>query len=212
MFDTSIKAYGITGKFFQICVKSSYQRTVERRNLAADDRPVFLYADECQHFVTSSDREFLATCRSSRCATVFLTQNLGGLQAALGGGSQGEAEAAAIIGNLNTKVIHANSDSPTNSWAADLIGKSRQIMANSNQSRNENYAFGGLMNIDQQGQSSTGFSESLEYVVQPAEFSGFRTGGPANAGAVDAVLFQTGRRFASSGMPFTFVTFQQALR
>jgi hypothetical protein len=165
--------------------------------------------DEAQSFVTSRDHEFLATCRSSKVANVLLTQNLGSLEAALGGDRKGEAQARTLIGNLNTKVFCANGDHPTNQWAADLLGKEPQLMMSGNESHQNEASLQALMGLDQPGQTSAGFSETIDFRVQPADFAALRTGGPTNGFCVDAILFKTGASFPSTGAPYAAVSFRQ---
>jgi hypothetical protein len=55
-----------------------------------------------------------------------------------------------------------------------------------------------------------GFSESLEFAVEPGEFGrAFQTGGPRNGNIVSGVWFQSGRRFEASGTNFLPVRFRQ---
>lgn len=57
---------------------------------------------------------------------------------------------------------------------------------------------------------SGGFSETMDYEVEPAEFSrSLRTGGPANGREVTGVWFQAGKRFQSSKRNYLHVRFQQ---
>jgi hypothetical protein len=47
---------------------------------------------------------------------------------------------------------------------------------------------------------SRGYSESMEYVIEPGEFARIlKTGGRANGGIVSGVWFQSGRVFGASG-------------
>ncbi len=57
---------------------------------------------------------------------MYLTQNLPSYFAAFGGANS-RSEVEAFIGNLQTKIFHANGDPTTNSWAAESIGKTRQM-------------------------------------------------------------------------------------
>jgi hypothetical protein len=204
-----VKEFCVVGLTAQIIFKYAFQRTIERRDVNISQLPAFLWADEFQNFVTEYDYQFLATCRSARVACVLLTQNLSGLEAALGGAQKGEAAARALVGQLNTRVIHANGCPHTNSWAADLLGKDRLCLMSGNQSRQQEVSVSALLGLQQPAQLSSGFSEQIDYRVQPSEFSQLRTGGPANGGLVDAYVFQNGRLLPSTGLPFTRVVFQQ---
>ncbi len=128
-----VKEFNELGQFSQVLFKFIWQRAVERRISAdlsreeaqATARPVFLWADESQFFVNSYDALFQSTARSSRACTVYLTQNLPSYFSAFGG-QNARSDAESFLGNLQTKIFHANGDPSTNNWAADSIGKTRQ--------------------------------------------------------------------------------------
>ncbi len=204
------KTFRETGVLANVITKYCWQRSIESRDVTRSARPVFLWCDEFQTFVTSHDAQFLATCRSARAGTILLTQNVPGVYAALGGGDKGRAEADAIFANCNLKVFHSNSDPQTNQWASTLIGRTRQFMANGNNS----YAADDMLGMGAPlamtgGTSTAGFSEVYEFEVQPSTFSTLRTGGPANGWCVDAIVFQNGRVFTASGRNWLPVTFRQ---
>lgn len=213
LIDLPVKEFAEVGQFAQVLWKYTFQRSAERRDIAANPRGVFLWADEAHHFVTSYDMQFQTTCRSSRVATVLLSQNYSNFIAALGGGEKGQAETDSLLANLNTKVLHANGDPVTNEWASGLIGRSRQFVANGSSTytaEDQASAVLGLEWLGASGSTSAGFSEAFEYEVQPREFTRLRTGGPANRGLVDAIVFQNGRVFRESGRTWLPVTFQQS--
>jgi hypothetical protein len=119
-----VKEYNELGQFAQVLFKFVWQRAVERRasgipraDAEQKIRPVFLWADESQFFVNSYDSLFQSTARSSRACTVYLTQNLPSYLAAFSGANS-RAEAEAFLGNLQTKIFHANGDPSTNTTAA----------------------------------------------------------------------------------------------
>jgi hypothetical protein len=66
------------------------------------------------------------------------------------------------------------------------------------------------MGFENPGQVNVGTNQNMDYRIQPADFSTFMTGGPDNGGVVEALIHQSGRTFRSTGLPFTFVRFQQA--
>jgi len=129
-----IKEFNELGQFAQVLFKFIWQRAVERRIPAGVDRkaaetsirPVFLWADESQFFVNSYDALFQSTARSSRACTVYLTQNLPSYHSAFGG-ANARSDTESFLGNLQCKIFHAQGDPVTNNWAADSIGKSRQV-------------------------------------------------------------------------------------
>ena len=201
LIDLPVKEYYELGIFAQVLFKYVWQRAVERRippeisraQSQETIRPVFLWADESQFFVNAHDALFQSTARSSRACTVYLTQNLPGYESALAS-SGGRAAAEAFLGNLQTKIFHANGDPRTNNWAADSIGRTRQLQFNTGLNQAE---------ISRASQQSTGAGTTVEHVVQPQEFTELRTGGVENGGIVDAIIFQGGRRClaAEKGKP-----------
>jgi type IV secretory pathway TraG/TraD family ATPase VirD4 len=123
--DLPLKRYEHIGRVAQILVKYLWQKATERRTVYPHTRPVFLFADEAQLFISSYDMEFLSTARSARAATVYITQNLPSLYASIGG-AHPQDRVDALVGNFQTKIFHANTCHRTNQWAADMIGKAVQ--------------------------------------------------------------------------------------
>jgi type IV secretory pathway TraG/TraD family ATPase VirD4 len=191
-----VKEFNELGQFAQVLFKFIWQRAVERRIPAGTDRktaqatarPVFLWADESQFFVNSYDALFQSTARGARASTVYLTQNLPTYFSAFGG-QNSRSDAESFLGNLQTKIFHANGDPTTNNWAADSIGKTRQATFYGGMS--EAMARGGAMN------QSAGGSMVIEFVVQPQEFTMLRTGGEESDFQVDSIIFQGGRRWVA---------------
>jgi hypothetical protein len=57
---------------------------------------------------------------------------------------------------------------------------------------------------------SHGYSESMEYAIEPGDFGRYlKTGGPENGNRVAAVWFQAGRTFKASGRNFLIAEFEQ---
>lgn len=210
--DLPVKEFAEVGQFAQVLWKTAFQRAIERRDVTKSPRPVFLFADEAQYIITSNDMSFQTTCRSARVATCYLTQNISNVYAALGGSDKGKIEAASLFGNLNTKVLHANGDPVTNEWASGLVGRTKQFFANGSTSHGPDDVVESALSLAGMGQrthSSAGFNESYEYELQPSVFTQLRTGGARHAQLVDAVVFQNGRVFRSSGRTWTRATFRQ---
>ena len=124
IIDLPIKTYFGAGTLAQHVFKYLWQRAAEAR-ARPDERPIFLWADECQFFINAYDAEFQSTARSACACTVYLTQNLPGLYHYIGG-PRPEHTVDSLLGNFQTKIFHANGDPRSNQWAADLIGKSIQ--------------------------------------------------------------------------------------
>ena len=193
VLDLSIQEYRETGRVVQAIWKTLFQQAMLRRDPEEHPRPVFLWADEAQHFVTSFDYEYQATARSARAATVYLTQSLSNYRARLGQGGHDQADA--LLGLFQTKIMHANADYTTNKYASDLIGQVWSTRDNwSGQARSG---------------TSYGQSESVESKILPAVFTVLRKGGTANRGKVDAVIFQGGRVWDATNDTYLPVTFVQ---
>ena len=112
------------GVIGQQLFKFMWQRAVESRNGLAEkhrDRPVFLWADEAQYFITVKDDEFLSTCRGSKACVVFLSQTLPSYYARLGKDKTDAADG--LVGKFMTQVFHQNACNRTNSFASQLIGR-----------------------------------------------------------------------------------------
>lgn len=197
-----VKEYNELGQFAQVLFKFIWQRAVERRIPPLIDRasaqetirPVFLWADESQFFVNSYDALFQSTARSSRACTVYLTQNLPSYFAVFSGPNS-RSEVEAFIGNLQTKVFHANGDPTTNNWAADSIGRTRQMQFSGGMSE----ALARASGLGGGGSQSAGGTQVVEYLVQPQEFTMLRTGGEECCMKVDGIIFQGGRRWVVPG-------------
>jgi hypothetical protein len=213
ILDLPQKEFLEVGRFAQALFKLMWQQAVERRDVKANPRPVFLWADESQYFINSYDMQFQTTARSSRAATVFLTQNISNYYAMLAR-QRAKPETDSLLGNLQLKVLHQNSDAETNWWAAELIGRNWIAKTSSNLSSSYNGQSGAQnMGIIAEGasqQASSGVSEVFEYEVPPREFTLLKKGGPENKGLVEAIIFQGGRQWKKSGKTFLIATFKQS--
>jgi hypothetical protein len=196
VLDFPIQEYQEQGRIIQGIWKYMFQRAVLRRNVKEYPRPVFLWADESQNFVSSYDFLYQAVARSARACTVYLTQSISNYYSVLGEAAHDETHA--LLGNFNTKIFHANSDHPTNQYAADLIGQNWMTV----------YNFGS--NMTEEGQShSGGGSQALNYKVIPSAFTTLRKGGEPNNLEVEAIVFQGGRVWNQSRDTYLNVIFKQ---
>lgn len=186
-----VKEYGNAGRAAQVVYKYMWQQAAERRDIAESPRPVFLWVDEAQNFASEYDMQFQATARSSRACTVYLTQNLPNYYAEMGG-AHGKYRVDSLVGNLQTKIWHANSDPETNKHAAETIGKRWQLR------QSESVSYGG----EKIGMSESQ-QESYDYDVIPQKFTKLKKGGPLNFNLVEAVVFQSGRIWSNN---LTYIT------
>lgn len=204
--DLPIAEFSEVGRYAAAIWKYCSQMALERRDVEASPRPVFLWQDEAQHFVLSTDMMFQSTCRSYKVANVVLTQNISNFYATMGQNSEPLVDS--LLGNLNTKIFHANGDAVTNKWMAEMIGRSRQLVANCSTSEPPTDSFSAALGIGP-AHTTSGVSEIFEYEVQPSVCTTFRTGGAANRWLVDALVFCNGACFHATGRPYLFCTFSQ---
>lgn len=192
ILDYPIKKHYGDGQLAQLAWKVLFQKWSETRKVHQGVRPIMLYCDEAQFFVTRDDILFLTTARSSQVATVFLTQNRPNLIAELGD----EKEALGLLGNLSTKIFHANDDADTNEWAARTIGQAIVKRATYGASGGQHIGF------------SSSHSEQRDYLVEPRAFQTLIMGGAANQMMCGCVVFRSGRAF-STGNNFIKTTLPQ---
>jgi len=198
LIDMPIKLYGDVGRLVQIIFKYCFQRAQERRNIAENPRSTFLVCDESHLFAVSADQVFQTTARSSRTCSVYATQSISNYLAAFGG-DKSEPEVHSLLGNLQNQVFHQQTDVRTNSYAAELIGRSRQFLTNSTSSYGETDLMSTMLGFRGPGQTSAGVSEQIDFEVQPKVFTSLRRGGPENGWLVEGIVYQGGAPFRQSG-------------
>ena len=120
--DLPVQEYRLAGRVANLAWKFCFQVAVMRRSPPATPgtflRPVFLWADEAQNFVTRFDAEYQAVARSAGGCTVYLTQNRESYRRVLGNSDAVDS----LLGNLQAKFFCQNSGE-TNEWAARLLGE-----------------------------------------------------------------------------------------
>jgi hypothetical protein len=192
----------------QVIFKFCFQRAQERRNIGENARPTFLVCDESHLFAVSADQVFQTTARSSRTCVVYATQSISNYLAAFGG-DKSEPEVHSLLGNLQNQVFHQQTDTKTNAYAAELIGRTRQFLTNSSSSRQQPNWVASAMGIDDPGQITGGVSEHIDFEVQPSVFTSLRRGGPENNWLVEGIVYQAGTRFQASGKTWLRAKFLQ---
>lgn len=225
VLDLSAHEWGQEGVLAQHIVKIMWQKAMQRRPKTPTARPCFLMADECQYFLAQSDQAFQSTARACRALTVYLTQNLPGIYAKIGG-PKAQDVTDALLGNLATKIFHAQPDPRTAEWAANMIGKALTWRENVGENQGSNYGTStnagyssgshapGSSNSSSgstAGNShgtSRGASQVIDYRVQPSHFTTLRKGGGPDA-VSEAVIFQAGRVFGYTGSTWTPTLFTQ---
>jgi hypothetical protein len=206
--DLPVQEYRLAGRVAALAWKWCFQLSVMRRqNTAGPRRPVFLWADEAQNFVTQRDSEYQAVARSAGGCTVYLTQQREGLRRVLGSDDATDN----LLANLQTKFFCQNSGD-TNRWASELFGEryikitSTSIGRNGQPSSDGNFA-------DTSGHAGIQRSEQRRAYIEPSRFTTLKRGGPTNDLQVEAVVYCGGRLFAHGAtaepLPFKLLTFRQ---
>lgn len=179
LINTPVKIHQKVGRDIQILCKYVFQKAWEKRSIKDNERPLFLWADEAQYFLHEQDALFQATARSSRIATVYISQNLPNYYASMGG-QKAEYRVKSFIGTLGTKIFHANADIETNKYASELIGDAYFVDETLNVTMGNDMTHG------------KGKSLKLERVVRQEDFNRLRTGGPQNDYIVEGYMHRQG--------------------
>lgn len=214
LVDMPTKVWGPVGLFANLLWKTAFQRSIERRDIRVSPRPTFLFADEGHYLLHREDSLFQTTCRSARCASVLITQNIENLDAALGTGDAGKAEAESLLANFGTLIFHCNTCQRTNNFASQLLGVERVLMATGNSTYNADDQWSASLGLDWLGNSrstTAGFNEQYRPIMEPAKFARLRSGGKANGFLADAIVLKSGDLFRSTGTTWLPVTFRQDL-
>ena len=191
-----VKLYHKVGQDIQVMMKYIFQRAMEKRDVRLNGRPVFLWADESQNFLHEYDAVYQATARSSRIATVYISQNIPNYYASMGG-EQSKHRVNSLLGTLGTKIFHANADIETNKYASELIGQAWQ--------KDETET---VTNSNGTVTTSKAISVKLQSMVRPEDFSGLATGGPANDFRTSAYIHVQGKKFVT-GFSHCLIHFNQ---
>lgn len=196
LIDLPIKRYHKIGRDCQILVKYIWQRAMEKRDISTNKRPVFLFADEAQNFIHELDAEFQATARSSRVATVYISQNIPNYHANMGG-LKSDFRVQSFLGTLGTKIFHANADVETNKYASELIG--------------DGYFEDTSKTATVAGQFSSSRTKSLKIdrIVRPEEFNQLKTGGDLNEKKVEGYIHVQGTTIKQDGSNHAKILFDQ---
>lgn len=203
-----VKTYGEVGRLAQVLYKIAWTRTADRRSglfgsasvAASDERtqdatlcsPAFLWADESQYFVSPEDALFQQTARSSRIATVYLTQNIGNYAV---GNSRGVGPGVySLLGNLQTKIFHANGDPETNRFAEQTIGKQWVDIESKSTNSGDSVQDG---RVSLSNSRNVNQSQSLVDIVTTRDLTMLYAGGTRFGLKVAAIVFQPGRTWTA---------------
>lgn len=125
VIDLPVQEFRLVGRIANLAWKYCFQTAVLRRVQPADRksflRPVFLWADEAQNFVSKFDSEYQAVARSAGGCTVYLTQNRESFRRVL----KNFDAVDSLLANLQAKFFCQNSGE-TNEWAGRTLGENYQ--------------------------------------------------------------------------------------
>lgn len=194
IIDLPVQEFRLAGRVANLAWKYCFQVAVLRRMQPKQGylRPVFLWADEAQNFVTDFDAEYQAVARSAGGCTVYLTQNRESYRRVLGNDDAVDS----LLGNLQAKFFCQNSGD-TNEWAAKLLGERWLNVTSTSSNRNEQGAGGGVT-----------ISEQRRYFVEPSRFTTLKRGGDVYGFQVECIVYKGGHLF-EDGLPFRLLTFNQ---
>jgi hypothetical protein len=204
--DLPVQEYRLAGRVAALVWKHCFQMAVMRRQGTANQRPVFLWADEAQNFITERDAEYQAVARSSGGCTVYLTQQREGIRRVL----KSDDATENLLANLQTKFFCQNSGG-TNRWAAELLGERFVKVNATNVGRAGQHGEVGLA-ADVNAQAGISRSEQRRYFVEPARLTTLKRGGEANGYHVEAIVYCGGKLFGQDTpdpLPYKLLTFRQ---
>lgn len=206
--DLPVQEFRLAGRMANLAWKYCFQVAVLRRMQPTERdrflRPVFLWADEAQNFISEFDSEYQAVARSAGGCTVYLTQNRESYRRVLGNNDAVDS----LLGNLQAKFFCQNSGE-TNEWAAKLLAERWTEITSVNAGRST----GG--NDQQNATSGVTRSEQRRFFVEPSRFTTLRRGGPKYNFTVDALVYNGGEMFpAPPGsseklLPYKILAFNQ---
>jgi len=205
--DLPVQDYRLAGRIANLAWKFCFQIAVMRRMQPTDGkflRPVFLWCDEAQNFVSKFDAEYQAVARSAGGCTVYLTQNRESYRRVL----RNDDAVDSLLGNLQAKFFCQNSGD-TNEWAARLLGERWIHVTSTNAGRTHSESIERL----NEGSHSSGVSRSEQrrYFVEPSVFTTLKRGGPLHDFQVEAIVYNGGHRFQNGNdvLPYHLLTFNQ---
>jgi hypothetical protein len=206
-----IAQYRIVGRIANLIFKFCFEMAVLRRVPPADRksflRPVFLWQDECQEFVTRFDSEYQAVARSAGGCTVMLSQNRESLKRVL----KSDEVVDSLLGNLQAKWFCQNCGD-TNQWAARLLGERWVPVTTTNASQSENNNIPMMTPQNAGHNAGVSIAEQRRFFVEPATFATLKHGGPRYGNQVECILYLGGHQFfdGREWLPYKFMTFNQS--
>lgn len=206
--DMATMTWGPAARVIQLVLKYCVQQVQCRRDVSANPRPVAMIADEFQQLVDlDNDSHFACIARSTRTACVYVTQSLSNYLA-MGSGPQTEAQVHGLLGNQQIQVFNQSTDTKSIEYAQALFGKRRQVLMQGGIQQSNADWVSSAVGLAANGTSNAGFSEHMDYELHAGDFQRLARGGPPDW-IVEAVVYQGGKHFGSTGRPWLPVQFRQ---
>jgi type IV secretory pathway TraG/TraD family ATPase VirD4 len=209
IIDIPVQEFRLVGRIANLVWKYCFQIAVLRRMQPAEKdkylRPVFLWADEAQNFVSGFDAQYQAVARSAGGCTVYLTQNRESFRRAM----KNNDAVDSLLGNLQAKFFCQNSGE-TNEWASRLLGQHwiKTTSTSAGQSRNQATAA-----APEQASHNSGVSraDQCRLFVEPSRFTTLKRGGALHGFQVEAIVYNGGNLFfnGKEALPYRLITFNQ---
>lgn len=200
--DLPVLVYREVGRLIQLVIKTCWQIAAGKRVVTPESRPVFMCIDEAHWLTCDYDWIALTTARSSMTATILATQSVANWLEVYG--EHAEARVHSLLGNLSLQIFAQQTCTRTVSYCQQLIGRSRQLMHNGGTDLGGDW-LAPLLG-DDSGSGNAGFSESMDFELEASDLASLRRGGPPHF-EVGTIIYQSGRRFPTTGrtwMPYTF--------
>lgn len=208
--DLPVQEFRLAGRITNLIWKYCAQIAILRRMQPKDGflRPVWIWADEAQQFISRFDSEYQAVARSAGGCTVYLTQNIESFRRVL----KNDDAVNSLLGNLQAKFFCQQSSNETNEWAAKLFGQ-RYVRITST-SANVSPVAQLFLPPNRQSEQNAGIgrTEDKRFYVEPSAFTTLRRGGPNYNFQVECFAYLGGHLFGNGSgerLPYRKLTFNQ---
>lgn len=204
-----VMTYGVLARAIQACLKHCFQLAQNRRDVSANPRPVAMVCDEAQAIIDlEHDAAFACTARSTRSVCLYATQSISNYYA-VSPGPQGEARVHSLLGNLLCQVAHQTTDTRMVEYLQSLFGKRKRLLMSGGTQNSGRDWVGGALGLASSGNSvNAGYAESMDFDIQAEQLQRLARGGPPDW-ISEALVFQGGKFFRSTGRPYLPVRFKQ---
>jgi hypothetical protein len=211
LVDLPVQEFRLAGRIANLTWKYCFQIAVLRRMQPSDRksflRPVFLWADEAQNFISKFDSEYQAVARSAGGCTVYLTQNRESFRRVLHDNDAVDS----LLGNLQAKFFCQNTGE-TNEWASKLLGERWLKITSTGASHSRKQPTIDQMQEGGDHSASVNRSDDLRHFVEPSRFTTLKRGGPQFNFQVECIVYNGGHIFIGSNgesLPYRLITFNQ---